>query len=69
MPLYEPYDTFFCRWIRSFIKCLQNCVRLLQELREFASLGDAIELHWLSAPIFEDVLHYTWYTSKLTSER
>ncbi|EFN73584.1 hypothetical protein EAG_01905, partial [Camponotus floridanus] len=52
----------------------QNCSFLMEQKREIASCEDCVKIHsivhhQLSAPIFEIMLKYAWFASKLTDER
>jgi hypothetical protein len=54
------------------IKKLQHASDLLKEQREITSREDAIKIHsivhhQLSAPVFENMIKYAWFASKLTS--
>ena len=56
------------------VKIVQHASDLLKGQREIPSREDAINIHSLthqklSAPIFEKMIEYTWFASKLTSTR
>ena len=73
-PLCQPCDVYFYRQVKNFIKRLQNCSILIEQKREITSREDCIKIHsivhhQLSAPIFEKMLRYAWFASKLTDER
>ena len=73
-PLCQPCDVYFYRQVKNFIKRLQNCSILIEQKREITSREDCIKIHsivhhQLSAPIFENMLRYAWFASKLTDER
>lgn len=73
-PLCQPCDVYFYRQVKNLIKRLQNCSFLIEQKREIASREDCVKIHaivhhQLSAPIFENMLKYAWFASKLTDER
>ncbi|XP_071573952.1 uncharacterized protein [Temnothorax nylanderi] len=73
-PLCQPCNVYFYRQVKNFIKRLQNCSFSLQQQREIGTREDAIKihsllLHQLSAPVFQPMLLYAWYASKLIEER
>lgn len=73
-PLVQPCDVYFYRQVKNFIKRLQNCTHLIEQEREITGREDCIKihailLHQLSSPIFENMLKYAWFASKLTDER
>lgn len=72
--LCQPCDVYFYRQVKNLIRHLQNCTFLTEQKRDISSREDCIKTHaivhhQLSAPIFEHMLRYTWYASKLTNER
>jgi len=73
-PLCQPCDVYFYRQVKNLLKRLQNAPTLLQEQREISSREDEIKLHslilhQLSAPVFNYMIQYAWFASKLTSDR
>ncbi|XP_029662701.1 uncharacterized protein LOC115235213 isoform X2 [Formica exsecta] len=72
--LCQPCDVYFYRQVKNLIKRLQNCSFLIEQKREITSREDCIKIHaivhhQLSAPIFENMLRYAWFASKLTDKR
>lgn len=73
-PYIQPLDVYLHRQIKIFIKEFQNCSYLLQEERQINSREDAIKLHsivlhQLSSPIFNRMIEYSWFASKLITDR
>jgi hypothetical protein len=73
-PLCQPYHVYFYCQMKNLIKKLQHASDLLKEQREITSREDAIKIHsivrhQLSAPVFENMIKYAWFASKLTSNR
>jgi hypothetical protein len=72
-PLCQPYDVYSYRQVKD-VKKTQNTSDVLKEQREIASREDTIKInslthHQLNAPVFEKMIEYTWFASKLTSTR
>lgn len=73
-PLVQPCDVYFYRQVKNFIKQLQNCSYLIESGREINSREDCIKIHsilyhQLSAEIFQKMLRYVWFASKLSDDR
>ncbi|XP_044580607.1 uncharacterized protein LOC123262454 isoform X2 [Cotesia glomerata] len=73
-PLVQPCDVYFCRQVKNFIKRLQSTAELLDKNYEIHSREDCIKIHsiihhQLSAPIFRDMMEYTWFASGLCDTR
>jgi hypothetical protein len=73
-PFCQPCDVYFYRQMKIFIKKVQHASDLLKEQREITSRVDAFKIHaivhhQLSAPVFENMVKYAWFASKLTSNR
>lgn len=72
--LCQPCDVYFFRQVKNFISKLQNCHVLLETQQELHNRTDAITIHslihnQLSVPIFQAMLSYAWYASKLITQR
>jgi len=70
----KPCDVYFYRQVKDVVKKIQNASDLLKEQWEIASREDTIKIHslthhQLSAPVFEKMIEYAWFASKLTSSR
>lgn len=70
----QPLDVYFHRQLKIFIKLLQNSTYLLQCKREINTRADCIKIHALlhnqiSAPIFENMIRYAWFASKMIGDR
>lgn len=73
-PLVQPCDVYFYRQVKNLIKKMQNCSYLIENSREINSREDCITIqsivhHQLSSPIFENMIKYAWFASKLSEER
>jgi len=73
-PMCKPCDVYFYRQVKDVVKKIQNASDLLKEQWEIASREDTIKIHslthhQLSAPVFEKMIEYAWFASKLTSSR
>ncbi|KYN22474.1 hypothetical protein ALC57_05125, partial [Trachymyrmex cornetzi] len=73
-PFCQPCDVYFFRQVKNFIKKIQNCTEVLQSNKELSTREDAIKIHslihsQLSSPLFEDMIVYAWFASKLLPER
>lgn len=73
-PVCQPCDVYFYRQVKNFTSRLQNCSVLLETQRELHNRTDAITIHsiihnQLSAPIFQAMISYAWYASKLIPEK
>ena len=73
-PLCQPCDVYFYRQTKNIIKKLQNAAILIKEKGEMISREDALKLHsivhhQLSSPIFQNMIKYAWYASKLLPEK
>ena len=73
-PFCQPLDVYFFRQMKNFIKKIQNSIDVLQKNEHLSSREDAIKIHslihhQLSAPIFEDMIKYAWFASKLILSR
>lgn len=70
----QPLDVYMHRQIKLFIKHIQNCTYVLQEQRYLNTRDDAVKLHsiiahQLSAPVFKNMIEYSWYAAKLINDR
>lgn len=70
----QPLDVYFHRQAKILIKELQNSTYLIQQQRQINTREDAIKIqsivhNQLSAPIFRDMIEYSWFASKLISTR
>lgn len=70
----QPLDVYFHRQAKILIKEIQNCTYLVQEKRQINTREDAIKIQslvhqQLSAPIFQDIIEYSWFASKLINTR
>ena len=73
-PMCQPCDVYFYRQVKDVVKIIQHASDLLRGQREISSREDAIKIHSLthhplSARVFEKMIEYTWFSSKLTSNR
>lgn len=73
-PYAQPCDVYFFRQVKDFIKRIQNSTTVLTEDRQLNTRSDSIKIHslihqQLSAPIFQEMLQYAWYASKLIPQR
>lgn len=73
-PYCQPGDVYFFRQVKNFIKRLQNCSDVLRENRSLSTREDAIKIHslihhQLSAPDFQDMIKYAWFSAKLLPKR
>ena len=73
-PLCQPLDVYLHRQIKYFVKKLQNCTELKQTGRQLNFREDAIKIHalihnQLTAPIFRNMIQYSWFASKLITDR
>jgi len=73
-PLVQPCDVYFYRQVKNLIKRIQNCAYLVENNREINSREDCIKIqsivhHQLSSPIFNDMIRFAWYASRLSDER
>ena len=73
-PLCQPLDVYMHRQIKWFVKELQNSTYLMQKNLQINTRNDAIKIHalilnQLSAPIFQPMLEYSWFASKLINDR
>ncbi|XP_071639392.1 uncharacterized protein [Temnothorax longispinosus] len=73
-PYCQPCDVYFFRQVKDFIKKLQNSVEVLQNNRQLSTREYAIKIHslihhQLSAHIFQNMIEYAWFASKLIPER
>ena len=60
--------------MKKIIKKLQNASTLLKEKREINCREDVLKIHsivhyQLSSPIFQNMIKYAWYASKLLPEK
>ena len=72
--LCQPLDVYMHRQIKYFVKKLQNCTDLKQTDRQLNTREDAVKIHalihnQLSAPIFQSMIQYSWFASKLITDR
>ena len=72
-PLVQPYDVYFYRQVKYFIKELQNSTYLLKEDKQINSRNDAMKIHvliynQLSAPAFQNMIRYAWFASRLVED-
>ena len=70
----QPCDVYFHRQIKNFIKKIQTCSYLVAQKREISSREDSIRIHslihhQLSTPIFQEMIKYAWFASKLSDQR
>lgn len=73
-PLVQPCDVYFYRQVKNFIKRLQNSSHLIEQNREITSREDCLKIHsivhhQLSSPVFENMIKYAWFASKLSDDR
>jgi hypothetical protein len=73
-PYCQPCDVYFFRQVKNFIKQIQDCTHILQQNRQLSSREDAIKIHslihsQLSSDVFNNMIKYAWYASKLIPER
>lgn len=73
-PYCQPCDVYFFRQVKNFIKKIQNCVEVLENNLQLSTREDAIKIHslihhQLSAPVFQPMIQYAWYASKLIPNR
>ena len=65
-PFAQPLDVYFHRQAKLFIKEIYNCTYLIKKQEQLSSKKDIIKIqslvhNQLSAPIFTDMIQYTWY--------
>ena len=70
----QPCDVYFHRQINNFILKIQNCSYLVAQQGEISSREDSIRIrslihHQLLAPIFQEMIKYVWFASKLSDQR
>lgn len=70
----QPLDTYIHRQMKIFIKKLQNSTHLIEHQRQINSRDDAIKIHallhnQLSAPVFNRMIEYAWFSAKLIEDR
>lgn len=73
-PLVQPCDVYFYRQVKNFIERLQNCAYLIEQGREINDREDCIKIHSIvhhqfSSPVFNEMIRYAWFASKLCDER
>lgn len=73
-PLCQPLDCYLHRQMKYLLKRLQNCTYLMEENRQINSREDCIKIHslihrQLSAPVFKNMIQYSWFSAKLIEER
>lgn len=66
----QPLDVYFFRQVKNFIKRIQNSTEVLKSKYQLSTRKDAIKIHslihhQLSVPLFNDMIQFAWFASKL----